>query len=74
MYNVLCIHKNPDKGLNLVHGDLHPKDPPVCPRMYLGSDIGKFVISNDANGFTCWVMSADIHVKKSLQVFEAKLK
>ena len=34
----------------------------------------KFTITNDGNGVTYWDMSVDIHVKKSLQVVETKMK
>ena len=74
MDNVLCIHKDTDKYLKLAYRDFHPKDPPECPTMYLGANISKFVILNDGNGVTCWATIAYIHVKKELQVFEAKPK
>ena len=74
MDNVLCIHKDTDKYLNLADRDFHPKDPPEWPTMYLGTDISKFVIFNDGNGLIWWDMSAYIHLKKVLQVVEAKMK
>ena len=64
--NMLCIHKYPDKYLNLVNGYFRLKDSLECPTIYLREDISKFVITNDGNGVTCWVMSADSHVKKAL--------
>ena len=42
--------------------------------MYHREDISKFLTPNYGNRVTCWSMSADIHVKKSLQFVEAKLK
>ena len=48
--NLLCIHKDPNKYLNLVDRYLRLKDPPECPTMYLGEDISKFVIPIYGNG------------------------
>ena len=74
MQNVLCIHKDPEKYLNLVDKSFYLKDPPECPTMYLRVDISKFVITNNGNGVICWAMSANFYVNKALQVVEAKLK
>ena len=74
VYNALCIHKYPDKYLNLVGKKICLNDPPDFPTMYLGADISKFVIPNNGNGVTFWDISADSHVEKLLQVIEAKLK
>ena len=74
MDDVLCIHKDPDKHLNLVERDFRLKDPLECPAIYLVADISKFEIPNDENGVTFWAISSDIHVNKALQVLEAKLK
>ena len=41
--------------------------------MYLGEDISKYVIHDDAAGTTCWEMSADSHVKKAIEVVQARL-
>ena len=37
--DVLAIHKDPDKVLNLVNRDYRLKEPPECLTMYLGADI-----------------------------------
>ena len=74
MDDVFYIHNDPNKYLNLVEGYFHLKDPLECHIVYLRSDISKFEIPYDTNGVTCWAMSIDSHVKKSLQVFESKLK
>ena len=52
MDDVLCIHKDPDKHLNLVERDFRLKDPLECPAIYLVADISKFEIPNDENGVT----------------------
>ena len=72
--DVLCISKDPNIYLDMIDRDYRLKEPPECPTMYLGADICKFVIPDDTNGTTCWAMSADSHVKKALQVVEARLK
>ena len=41
--------------------------------MYLGADILKYVIHDDMTGTTCWAMSADSHVKKAIEVVQARL-
>ena len=72
--DVLSIDKDPDKVLNLlINGDYRLKEPPECPTMYLGADISKYVIHDDATGTTCWAMSADSHVKKTIEVIQARL-
>ena len=70
---VLSIHKDPDKVLNIVNRDYRLKEPPECPTMYLGADISKYLIDDDISRTTCWAMSADSHVKKALEVVQAKL-
>ena len=72
--DVLLIHKDPDKYMNLINRDFRLKDPPESPTMYLGADICKFVIPGDDHQTQCWAMSADSHVKKALQVVEQRLK
>ena len=73
--DVLSIHKDPDKVLNLINRDYRLKEPPECPKMYLGADISKYEISDDVMGTTtCWAMSADSHVKKALEVVQARIK
>ena len=74
MDDVLCIKKDPNKYLNLVERDFCLKDPLECPMMYPRADTSNFAIPSGRNGVTSWAMSADIHVKKSLQVVEDKLK
>ena len=64
--DVLCIHKDPDKYLNLVGRYFRLKHTPVCPPMYLRADTSKFVIINDDNEVTFWAMREYIHAKKSL--------
>ena len=71
--DVLSIHKDPDKVLNIVNRDYRLKEPPECPTMYLGADISKYLIDDDMSGTTCWTMSADNHVKKALEVVQARL-
>ena len=72
--DVLSIHKDPDKVLNLVNRDYRLKEPPECPSMYLGADISKYEIPSDTTGATtCWAMSADSHVKKALDVVQSRL-
>ena len=73
--DVLSIHKDPDKVLNLINRDYRLKEPPESPKMYLGADISKYEIPDDVIGATtCWAMSADSHVKKALEVVQTKLK
>ena len=62
------------KYLNLVNIYFRLKDPPERPTMYLRADISKFMIPKSGNGVTCWDMSVYSHVKKTLQVVEAKLR
>ena len=71
---MLFIHKDSKKYLNLVDRYFDLEDPPEFPTIYLGEDKSKFAITNDVNGVTLCSMSAYSHVKKSLQVVEAKLK
>ena len=71
---MLCVHKDPEKYLNLVDRYFRLRNPPECPIMYLGVDIRIFLIPNGGNGVTYWYTRADIHVNKSLQVFESKFK
>ena len=71
--DVLSIHKDPDKVLNMINRDYRLKEPPECPTMYLGADISKFQIPGDVTGSTCWAMSADSHVKKAIDVVQSKL-
>ena len=71
--DVLAIHKDPDKVLNLVNRDYRLKEPPENPTMYLGADISKYEIHNDTTRTSCWAMSADSHVKKALEVVQGRL-
>ena len=72
--DVLSIHKEPDKVLNIVNRDYRLKEPPECPSMYLGADISKYEI-NDGSAITnCWAMSADSHVKKALEAIQGRMK
>ena len=65
-----CIFTSiPKKDLILVDRYFQFKDPPEYPMMYLGKYISKFAIPNDGNVVTCWSISADIHVNKSLNFF-----
>ena len=72
--DVLLLHKDPDKYMNLINRDYRLKDKPEAPKMYLGADICKYTIHNDDNQVQCWAMSADSHVKKALEIVEQRLK
>ena len=71
--DVLSIHKDPDKVLNIVNRDYRLKEPPECPTMYLGADISKYEVHDETTRTTCWAMSADSHVKKALEVVQMRL-
>ena len=72
--DVLSIHKEPNKVLNIINRDYRLKEPPECPSMYLGADISKYEINNDSTIINCWAMSADSHVKKALEVIQGRMK
>ena len=72
--NVLLLHKDPDKYMNLINRDYRLKDKPEAPIMYLGANICRYTIHNDDNQVQCWAMSADSHVKKALEIVEQRLK
>ena len=75
--DVLVLHKDPDKYLNMVNRDFRLKNPPEAPTMYLGADISKYEIpasiDNQELSRTAWAMSADSHIKKALQMVEERL-
>ena len=70
--DVLCIHKDPGKILNLVNRDYRLKEPPSRPTMYLGADISQYHVNGV--GIDCWAMSADSHIKKALDVVKNRMR
>ena len=70
--DVLCIHKNPEKVLNMINRDYRLKDLPAQPTMYLGADISQYDVNRV--GTTCWAMSADSHIKKALDVVKNRMR
>ena len=72
--DVLCIHRAPDKVLNLINRDYRLKEPPEQPKMYLGADISKYKLDSESSNSVCWAMSADSHIRKALDVVQQKMK
>lgn len=72
--DVLCIHKSPNKVLNMINRDYRLKEPPECPTMYLGTDISKCYVGDEISGPKCWAMSAYSHVKKALEVVNDRMR
>ena len=71
--DVLCLHKDPGRILNMINRDYRLKESPACPTMYLGADICKYHVPGDVVGTHCWAMSADSHIKKALDVVKARM-
>ena len=69
--DILCLHKKPDKYLDLIGRDFRLKTTPEPPKMYLGGDISKFNIPDSENNISCWAMSGDSHIRKALEVVES---
>ncbi len=73
--DVLCIHKDPDEVLRIINRDYALKEPPSAPDMYLGADFAKFEIFDEETNtvINTWSMSADSHIKKALEVVQARM-
>lgn len=73
--DVLVLHRDPNKFMNMINRDYRLKNPPEVPTMYLGADISVFTIPDtDGTGErTAYAMSADSHIKKALQMLETRL-
>ncbi|GFH56619.1 hypothetical protein CTEN210_13095 [Chaetoceros tenuissimus] len=73
--DVLGIHKDPDKVLQLINRDYTLKEPSSAPDMYLEADFAQYeLFDKETNSvINAWSMSADSHIKKALAIVKARM-